>query len=161
MYEEMHLYRFLHTGTKIIFMLHCPLCVEKNFIVYEKCDVRLFSGLFFFSCFFFFFPLKVHISAHSEMLKLLLKIIFIHPRRQLISGWLVSWLIGCRIKANCPSVGPDPSGAMLRGALSKGSYLVYTRVLEKNSERLGRQARLGIEPGTSRLPALRKEPLHW
>ena len=32
----------------------------------------------------------------------------------------------------------------------------------KNSERLGRQARLGIEAGTFRLPILSAEPLrHW
>ena len=32
----------------------------------------------------------------------------------------------------------------------------------ENSERLGRQERPGIEPGTSRLPVLRAEPLgHW
>ena len=30
----------------------------------------------------------------------------------------------------------------------------------ENSERLGRQARPGIEPGTSRLPALNVEQLH-
>ena len=41
----------------------------------------------------------------------------------------------------------------------------YERVSEKtteNSERLSRQARLGFEPGTSRLSALKAEPLcHW
>ena len=32
----------------------------------------------------------------------------------------------------------------------------------KNSERLGQQVQPGIEPGPSRLPALRAEPLnHW
>ena len=43
----------------------------------------------------------------------------------------------------------------LRGGLSKGSQPVFTRVSEKiteNSERLGRQARPGLEPGSSRLP---------
>ena len=42
-------------------------------------------------------------------------------------------------------------------SLSKGSYPVFTQVSEKtteNSERLGRQARPGFEPGTSRLPVL-------
>ena len=41
----------------------------------------------------------------------------------------------------------------LRGGVSKGSYPVFTRVLEKtteNSEQLVRQARPGLEPGTSR-----------
>ena len=45
----------------------------------------------------------------------------------------------------------------LSGGLSKGSQPVFTRVSEKtteNSERLGRQARPGFEPGTSRLPVL-------
>ena len=45
----------------------------------------------------------------------------------------------------------------LRGSLSKGSQPVFTRVSEKtteNSERLGRQARPGFVPGTSRLPVL-------
>ena len=37
----------------------------------------------------------------------------------------------------------------------------FTKTTE-NSERLGRQKRLEIEPGTSRLPALSPEPLrHW
>ena len=43
------------------------------------------------------------------------------------------------------------------GGLSKGCEPVFTRVSEKtteNSERIGRQARLGFEPGTSRLPGL-------
>ena len=48
------------------------------------------------------------------------------------------------------------------GGLSMGSYRVFTRVSEKtteNSERLGRQVRSAIEPGTSRPPA---KPLsHW
>ena len=51
------------------------------------------------------------------------------------------------------------------GGLSKGCEPVFTRVSEKtteNSERIGRQARLGFEPGTSRLPVFRAEPLgHW
>ena len=38
----------------------------------------------------------------------------------------------------------------------------FRRKPRENSERLGRQAGLGIEPGTSRLPALRTEPhRHW
>ena len=46
--------------------------------------------------------------------------------------------------------------------LSKGSYPVFKRVQEKtteNSEWLSRSARLGFEPFTSRLPALRAELL--
>ena len=52
---------------------------------------------------------------------------------------------------------PEPAEGLpfMGGGLSKGSYTVFTRVSEKtmeNSERLGRQARPGFEPGTSRLP---------
>ena len=48
----------------------------------------------------------------------------------------------------------------LHGGLSKGSQTVFTRVSEKtteNFERLDRQARPGIEPGTSRLPAFKAQ----
>ena len=47
----------------------------------------------------------------------------------------------------------------LRGDLSKGSEPVFTRVSKKtteNSECLGPQARPGTEPGTSRLPVLKR-----
>ena len=51
------------------------------------------------------------------------------------------------------------------GGFPKGSYPTFTRISKKtteNSERLGRQARPGIEPGISRLPVLSAEPLcHW
>ena len=50
----------------------------------------------------------------------------------------------------------------LRGGSFWGILPVFTRVSGKtteNSERLGRQKRLGIEPGTSRLLALIAEPL--
>ena len=47
----------------------------------------------------------------------------------------------------------------------KGHYPLFARVSEKirdNTEWQGQQALLWIEPGTSRLPALRAEPLsHW
>ena len=45
----------------------------------------------------------------------------------------------------------------LHGCLSKGSQPLFTRDLEKtteNSKPLGRQAGLGFDPGTSRLPVL-------
>ena len=48
-------------------------------------------------------------------------------------------------------------GNTLCGVLFKGSYPVFTRVSEnttENSERPGRQARPGFEPGTSCLPVL-------
>ena len=52
--------------------------------------------------------------------------------------------LGCRFKANCLLVGLLPIGGVPSGG-SKGSLLVFTQVSEKttkNSERLGRQARL-------------------
>ena len=74
---------------------------------------------------------------------------------QTTKGWVGQV---CKIKANCPLVGPGPaSGVCTVGGLSKGSQPVFTRVSERtmeNSERLGRQARPGFEPGTSRLSLL-------
>ena len=71
--------------------------------------------------------------------------------------------LGCKIKANCPLVGPGLVGEMPSvGGLSKGSYSVFTRVLEKTtetSEGLDRQVRPGIEPGTSCLPILSAKQL--
>ena len=71
---------------------------------------------------------------------------------------------GCRYESNCSLVGPGtigglPSVCVCGGVFSKVSQPVFTRVSEKtmeNSERLGRQARLGIEPGTSRLPVFER-----
>ena len=72
----------------------------------------------------------------------------------------------CRIKAYL-QVEPGSAG----GVLSVGEvflkdhspYLVeFQRKPRRNSERLGRQARRGNEPVTSRLPVLRAESLgHW
>ena len=65
-------------------------------------------------------------------------------------------LVGYRFECNCPLVGPrtisgsPPWEVFLRDP-------VFTRVSEKttdNSERLGRQARPGFEPGTPVLPVL-------
>ena len=52
---------------------------------------------------------------------------------------LVGWLIDCMLKADCPLMRPEPIGE--RSAM-------------ENSERLGRQARSGFEPGIFRLPVL-------
>ena len=56
-------------------------------------------------------------------------------------------------------------GSVRLGGLYKGSQPVFKRVSEKiteNFKRLGRQARSGIEPSTSRLPLLRAEAFgHW
>ena len=73
-------------------------------------------------------------------------------------GFACLRLIGCRLKANCPLMGPRPIGGLLSmGGLSKGSWQVFKRASEKtteNSERLSRQALPRFEPGTSRLPVL-------
>ena len=66
-------------------------------------------------------------------------------------------MLCCRDQPNGPHVRPGPMGRVTSvGGLSYGSKPVFTRVSEKtseNSERLGRQSRLRIESGTSRLPA--------
>ena len=73
-------------------------------------------------------------------------------------------MVECRVKANCPQVGKGPEEGRLYvrggGCLSKRSQTVFTRVLEKiteKSERLGRQKQPGIEPGTSCHPVLSAE----
>ena len=79
----------------------------------------------------------------------------------------MGWLVGCRCKANCSLVGPEPIGEFPPwGRGSKGSESVFTRVSEKtteNSEQLGGQAQPGIESDTSRLPVLSATtlPLVW
>ena len=72
---------------------------------------------------------------------------------------------GCRVKANCSLVGPGhieevPSvGTFLR---DPSPYLrEFRRKTAENYEPLNRQARPGIEPGTSRTPALSTEELHY
>ena len=56
-------------------------------------------------------------------------------------------------------------GRALHGGLSKECQPIFTRVLEttaENSERLGRQTRLGIEPGISCQPVFSEESFgHW
>ena len=50
---------------------------------------------------------------------------------------IIAWLVGCTIKANCLLMGPGSTGGnALRGGLSKGSLPVFTRVSEKNHEKL-------------------------
>ena len=71
-----------------------------------------------------------------------------------------------RIKANRPLVRPGPTREVpFVGGLSKWSKPVFRQVLEEtteNSECLGLQVQLCIEPGTFRLPVLSAEPLgHW
>ena len=74
-------------------------------------------------------------------------------------------MVSCRLRAICPLLVPEPIGGVPnRGGLSKGSQPVLTRVSEKttkNSKRLGRQARPGIEPVTFRLPVQMAEPLSY
>ena len=71
---------------------------------------------------------------------------------------MTGWLVG--FKSNFAACGTwDYRGYVLLGGLSKGSYLVFTRVSEKtteNSERLCRQTRPDIAPRTSRLPVLKR-----
>ena len=63
---------------------------------------------------------------------------------------------GCTVNANCLHVGPGPAGEVPSfEGLSKGFYPIFMRISEKttgNAEQLSREARLGIEPVTSRLP---------
>ena len=69
-------------------------------------------------------------------------------------------------ESKCLHEGPGTIGGIpsVRG-LSKGFLPAFTGVSEKtmkNSERQGRQAQPGIEPGTSNLPVLRGELLqNW
>ena len=75
--------------------------------------------------------------------------------------------LGCRFEANCPLVGPGPIG----GVLSVGVFLRdpspyftwVSKVTTENSERLGRQVRLGL--GLNLAPPVfqfRALPLcHW
>ena len=62
--------------------------------------------------------------------------------------YIKGWLVGCRLKANSPLVGPGPLGGVPSvGVFLRGPKPVFTRVSEKtteNSERLGRQARPGL-----------------
>ena len=80
-------------------------------------------------------------------------------------NWKVSYF-GCRNKASCLFVGPGPVGGLPRvSVFLRGPKPVFTRVSEKTTENfewLSRQARSGIESGTSRQPVLSAEPLgHW
>ena len=67
-------------------------------------------------------------------------------------------MLGCRIKANYPHVGPGPTGRVCSvGIFPRGpsQYLLeFRRKTTENSEWLSRQARPGIESGTSCLPVL-------
>ena len=73
------------------------------------------------------------------------------------------WLVGCRVKANGPLVrsGPVrvcPPWGFFQGILAR-IYASFGKKNHGNSERLGRQARPGIEPGPSYLLALSAESL--
>ena len=74
------------------------------------------------------------------------------------SSWQSEFWVGLQVKSQLSAYGTWAYGrSTLRGDLSKGQYSVFMQVSEKtteNSERLGRQARQGFEPGSSRLPAL-------
>ena len=75
---------------------------------------------------------------------------------QIIKCVLLSiWLVGCRVKDNCPLMGPGSVRGMLYVRIflrDPSPYLrKFRRKTTENSERLGRQARPRIEHGTSRL----------
>ena len=61
-------------------------------------------------------------------------------------------------KADCLKKGPRPIGGMSSVGVFQRNPSPYLREFRRktteNSERLGRQARPGFEPGTSRLPVL-------
>ena len=70
--------------------------------------------------------------------------------------------LGCRIKASCPIGGPEPVGGVpsvriFQGKSSNPYLRKFRRKTTGNSERLCRQARQGIESGTSLLPILNAE----
>ena len=72
--------------------------------------------------------------------------------------------LGYRVKTNIQYLEQVCRGSVLHGGLSKRSYPVFTLISEKtteSSERLGRQVRPEIEPGTSRQPVLRAESLGY
>ena len=64
---------------------------------------------------------------------------------------------GCKFETNSPLVGPGTVGGapLWRVFLRDPSpYFREFRRKSRNSDRLGRKARPGFEPGTSRLPVL-------
>ena len=68
--------------------------------------------------------------------------------------------VGCRIKSNYPLVRPGPVGGVLSMRVFLRDPSPYLREFWRKARgRLGRQARRGIEPGTSRVPVLSAEPL--
>ena len=69
-------------------------------------------------------------------------------------------MLDCGIKANCPHLKPVPLGecppwSSFQGILAR----IYVSFRENHGKLRGRQARLGIEPGTSRLAVLTAELL--
>ena len=67
---------------------------------------------------------------------------------------MVGRLIGWRFKSNCPSVGPGTIDWMPSGIFKRDPKSYLREKTMGNSERLGGQARPGIEPSTSRVPVL-------
>ena len=76
---------------------------------------------------------------------------------------MFGWLVCCRVKASFPLVGPRPAEEVPSLGVFLRDPSLYLRKFRKktteNSERLGRQARPGIQPGTSRQPVLCAELL--
>ena len=73
-------------------------------------------------------------------------------------------LVGCRVKANCPHLGPESKGRVSSIAVFLRSPRLYLRVCgeknTENSEQLDRAARSGIENAPSCLPVLKAESLN-
>ena len=77
-------------------------------------------------------------------------------------GRPVDWFLSVGLRLIVRMWDQDLLGGAIREGLSKGSLSIFTRVSEKtteNSKWLGRQARPGIQPGTSHLAVLRAELL--
>ena len=85
-----------------------------------------------------------HMGTHIEKLK----------KRNINQN--AGWLVGCRVEGRLSHWGPRRVGGMPSVGVflrDPSPYLrEFRRKTAENSERLGRQARPSIEPGTSRLP---------
>ena len=83
---------------------------------------------------------------------------WVQPKEDLLN------VVGCSFKSNNLLVGPGTIHGMPSVGIFLWHPILYLREFQRkpqeNSERLGRQAQPGIEPGTSHLPILSAEPLH-
>ena len=133
-------------------------------ICYKISKIKILQKILFklsFINFLFEMPI-IQITRNNKLEKGLSK----GSNRKTSSGFGCSTMCCCRVKTNCLRLGRGPS----REAPSVGVFLrdpkpylrEFRRKTTKNSERLSRQVRLGIEPGTSRQPVLSAELFsHW